>query len=41
LGTSGQKIGQAPLKGAFSEAATLFLRGNEPGQNYLARLEKQ
>jgi transposase len=41
LGTSGNKIGNAHLKGAFSEAATLFLRGNEPGQKYLARLEKK
>ena len=28
------------LKWAFSEAAVLFLRNNEPGQKYLARLEK-
>jgi transposase len=41
LGTSGNKIGNAHLKWAFSEAATLFLRGNEPGQKYLARLEKK
>src|SRR5262244_3491468 len=41
LGTSGNKIGHAHLKWAFSEAATLFLRGNEPGQKYLARLEKK
>jgi transposase len=41
LGTSGNKIGNAHLKWAFSEAATLFLRGNEPGQKYLARLEKR
>ena len=41
LGTSGKKIGNAHLKWAFSEAATLFLRGNEPGQKYLARLEKK
>lgn len=39
LGTSGNKIGNAHLTWAFSEAATLFLRGNEPGQKYLARLE--
>jgi transposase len=38
-GTSGNKIGNAHLKWAFAEAATLFLRGNEPGQKYLARLE--
>jgi transposase len=32
VGTSGNKIGNAHLKWALSEAATLFLRGNEPGQ---------
>jgi transposase len=41
LGTSGNTIGNAHLKWAFSEAATLFLRGNEPGQKYLARWEKK
>ena len=41
LGTSGKKIGNAPLKWAFSEAATLFLRHNPQGQQLLARLEKQ
>jgi hypothetical protein len=41
LGTSGNKMGNAHLTWAFSEAATLFLRGNEPGQKYLARLEKK
>ena len=41
MGTSGNKIGNAHLKWAFSEAATLFLRGNESGQKYLARLEKK
>ena len=41
LGTSGNKIGNAHRKWAFSEAATLFLRGNEPGQKLLARLEKK
>jgi transposase len=41
LGTSGKKIGNAHLKWAFSEAATLFLRNNEAGQKYLARLEKK
>jgi transposase len=41
LGTSGKKIGSAHLKWAFSEAAALFLRNNEPGQKYLARLEKK
>jgi transposase len=41
VGTSGKKIGNAHLKWAFSEAAVLFLRNNEPGQKYLARLEKK
>ena len=41
LRTSGSKIGNAPLQWAFSEAATLFLRNNEAGQKYLARLEKK
>jgi transposase len=41
LGTSGNQMGNAHLKGAFSEAAPLFLRGHEPGQKYLARLEKK
>jgi transposase len=39
-GTSGTKIGNAYLKGAFSEAAVLFLRNNPNGQKYLTRLEK-
>jgi transposase len=41
LGTSGKKIGNAHLKWAFSEAAALFLRNNEAGQKYLARLAKK
>jgi transposase len=40
-GASGTKIGNAYLKGAFSEAAVLFLRGNPAGPKYLARLEKK
>jgi transposase len=40
-GTSGQNIGNAHLKWAFSEAAVLFLRNNEPGQKLLARWEKK
>jgi transposase len=39
LGTSGQKIGNASLTWAFSEAAALFLRHNPAGQKRLARLE--
>jgi transposase len=38
-GSSGNKIGNAYLKWAFSEAAVLFLRNHEAGQKYLARLE--
>jgi transposase len=41
LGTSGKKIGNAYLKGAFSEAAALFLRHNPAGQKRLARMEKK
>jgi transposase len=37
-GSSGKKIGNAHLKWAFSEAAVLFLKGNEPGKKYLQRL---
>jgi transposase len=40
-GTSGNKIGNAHLKWAFSEAAVGFLRLNPPGQSYLSRLEKK
>jgi len=38
-GTSGNKIGNAHLKWAFSEAAVLFLRDNPAAQKFLARLE--
>lgn len=37
-GPKNSKIGNAHLKWAFSEAACLFLRGNEPAQNYHDRL---
>jgi transposase len=37
-GSSGKKIGNAHLKWAFSEAAVLFLKGNEPAKRYLNRL---
>jgi len=40
-GASGNKIGNANLKWAFSEAAVGFLRHNPEGQAYLARLEKK
>src|SRR5262249_23769989 len=39
LGTAGKKIGNAHLKGAFAEAAPLFLRHTPQGQNLLARWE--
>jgi transposase len=34
LGTSGNKIGHAPLKWACGEAAARFLRHHEAGQKY-------
>jgi len=39
LGTSGQNIGNAHLKWAFSEAAALSLRHNPAGQKRLTRVE--
>jgi len=40
-GTSGNKIGNAHLKWAFSEAAVLYLRGNDKAQKYLQTLQKR
>jgi transposase len=40
-GYSGKKIGNAFLKWAFSEAAVLFLRGNEPAHKYVHRLARK
>jgi len=40
-GTQGNKIGNAHLKWAFSEAAVLHLRGNEKAQKYLLQLQKR
>jgi hypothetical protein len=40
-GTSGKKIGNAPLQWAFAEAAPLFLRTNPQGQNLVARWEQK
>ncbi len=40
-GTNGNKIGNAYLKWAFSEAAVLYLRGNEPANKYIQRLQKR
>jgi transposase len=37
-GSGGKKIGNAHLKWAFSEAAVLFLKGNEQGKKYRNRL---
>jgi transposase len=40
-GLSGKKIGNPQLKGAFSQAAVLFLRQNKPGQDSFAKLERK
>jgi transposase len=40
-GTGGNKIGNAHLKWAFSEAACLFLRGSDRAKQWLARREKK
>lgn len=40
-GTQGNKIGNAHLKWAFSEAAVLYLRGNEKAQRYLQKLQRR
>ena len=40
-GTQGNKIGNANLKWAFSEAAVLYLRGNDKGKQYLLKLQKR
>jgi transposase len=40
-GFSGKKIGNPQLQWAFSEAAVLFLRQNQPGQAYFAKLERK
>lgn len=40
-GTQGNKIGNAHLKWAFSEAAVLYLRGNKKAQRYLQLLQKR
>jgi len=38
LGTSGKKLGNVPLRWAFAEAAILFLRQNQLGKEYFAKL---
>jgi len=40
-GTQGNKIGNAHLKWAFSEAAVLHLRGNDKAKHYLLKLQKR
>ena len=40
-GTQGNKIGNAHLKWAFSEAAVLYLRGNDKAKQYLLNFQKQ
>jgi transposase len=40
-GTQGNKIGNANLKWAFSEAAVLHLRGNDKAKNYLLKLQRR
>ena len=40
-GTSGAKMGNVHLKGAFSEAAVLFMRHSAQGKQLLTRLEKR
>jgi transposase len=40
-GTQGNKIGNAHLKWAFSEAAVLYLKGNTKAQDYLLKLQKR
>lgn len=40
-GTQGAKIGNGHLKWAFSEAAVLFLRGNDEAQLYLKKLQRR
>ena len=40
-GTQGNKIGNAHLKWAFSEAAVHYLKGNEKAKNYLIKLQKR
>ncbi len=40
LGTSGKKIGHVHLRWAVAEAAVLFLRQNQPGKEYFAKLAR-
>ena len=40
-GTQGNKIGNAHLKWAFSEAAVHYLKGNDKAKKYLVKLQKR
>ncbi len=40
-GSAGKKIGNAHLRWAFSEAAQLFLKNNEPGKKYLQKITRK
>mgnify|MGYP003668547129 FL=1 len=40
-GTQGNKIGNMHLKWAFSEAAVTYLKGNDAGKAYLAKLQRR
>ena len=40
-GTQGNKIGNAHLKWAFSEAAILYLRNNDSGKKFISKLERR
>jgi len=40
-GTQGNKIGNAHLKWAFSEAAVMYLKGNDKAKQYLLTLQKR
>jgi transposase len=37
-GSAGKKIGNAHLRWAFSEAAQLFLKGNQPARKYMEKI---
>jgi hypothetical protein len=40
-GSSNKKIGNAHLRWAFSEAAQIFLRGNNAGQKYFNKISNK
>lgn len=41
LGPLGKKIGNVQLRWVSAEAAVLFLRRNQPGKEYFAKLERK